>query len=109
MTTPIEYVAGAELPDLTVVWKDSTGAVIPFGTGWAITARVGKPGAAADIVKATGITPADAAPNVTIGWTAGELDTLAAGFYDVQLTATRNADGKERKMQIPIRILAAVT
>lgn len=101
----VEYITGADLPDLKITWTDNDNAVINFSTGWTFEALVGKRSHPALITKTTGITGASSAPNLTIAWDEGELDALTAGnSYDVVITATRTADDKQRKMTATIFI-----
>ena len=103
------YTQGAELPDLTIEWKDSAGNVINFSSGWTFVLRLGDPGSAATLTKSSGITGAATSPNVTIAWaTSGELNTLTPGFYHAQLRATRDSDSKLRVFKFGLKIEAAV-
>lgn len=103
------YTQGADLPDLPITWQDSAGAVIDFSTGYTFEVRVGSRGSAAAFSKTTGITGAATAPNLTIQWaTSGELNTLAAGRYSVQVTATRTSDNRQRVMSDALQVLPAV-
>lgn len=101
----VTYIAGAELPDLSLTWWDSNDALIDFSTGYTFTVKVGVLGSAALFTKTTGITGAATDPNVTIGWsTAAELTTLSAGTYAVQVIARRTADSKDRVFPTPISL-----
>jgi hypothetical protein len=102
------YMQGAELPDEAITWRDSTGAVIDFSSGWTFTLRVGKPGEDALIEKTTGITGASTAPNVTIAWDQGELEPLTPGVWAVDITATRTSDDKQRTMRLDLVVKLAV-
>jgi hypothetical protein len=94
----VEYMQGADLPDLALSWYDSNNNLIDFSTGYTFELKVGNPGETALITKTTGITGGAASPNVTVSWsTAGELNALAAGSYRGQLRAQRG-DGKQRYM-----------
>jgi len=104
------YYQGAELGDLPFSWYDSDGTVIDFSSGYTFSVKVGVPGAAASFTKTTGITGAATAPNVTIGWaTTDELNSLSAGDYVVQITATRTSDSKTRVAHAPLSIDPVVT
>lgn len=98
------YVQGTELPDIQVTWKDSTGTVIPFvAQPHTFSFRVASQPALNKGTlggSQTGITPADVAPNVTIVFSAGDLDSIVPGTYSGQLWARRTADSKDRQ---PVR------
>jgi hypothetical protein len=106
----LEYTQGAELPDAAITWLDSSGDIIDYSSGWGYQIKVGTVGGSALFTKTTGITGAATAPNVTVTWgTAAELSTLDAGFYTVQLKATRTLDSKDRFMDVQLRIKPAIT
>lgn len=76
----------AELPDVKLWWLDDDGTLINFASGYTFTFKLGRPGSAATFTKSTGITGAagsgtetSGTPNVTISFTAAELDALAIG------------------------------
>jgi hypothetical protein len=89
------FIQGQDLPDLGFVWKDNSGAIRDFSSGWTFTVQIGNSGDDALIVKTTGITGAATSPNVTVSFSAGELDGLPAGVYVLQLIARRNSDSKD--------------
>lgn len=91
----VEYIQGTLLPDLTLELRDDDGNLINF-SGYAFTLRVGVPGQTRVLSKPSGITGTSTSPNVTIAWTAGELDTITPGAYEADLIATRNSDSKVR-------------
>lgn len=104
------YTQGAELPDLTIEWRDSAGALINFASGWTFVLKVGTPGSAADLSKSTGITGASTAPNVTVAWaTSGELNTLTPASYPAQLIATRTSDSKDRVLEFNLVVNKKIT
>ena len=104
-----QYVAGAELADLEVTWTDSDGTIIDFSSGYTFSLKVGAAGQTASFTKTTTITGAATAPNLTVAWaTSGELNSLTAGGYTLQITATRTSDSKTRIMQGRLDVLAAV-
>jgi len=86
---------GAELPDRTLTWNDSNGAVIDFAAT-PHTFRLDFD-FAAPVSKITGITGSSTAPNVTITFTAGETDTWVPGKYRALLWAKRTSDSKDRE------------
>lgn len=104
------YVQGSDLPDLAITWKDGSGTIINYSSGYTFVLKVGSPGSAATLTKSTGITGAAAAPNVTVAWaTTGELNTLPAGSYTADLIATRTSDSKQRVFRFVLPVLAAIT
>lgn len=106
----LTYIQGADLPDAAIEWRDRNKQVIAFGSvPHTFALRVGEPGQAAVMTKTTGITGADAAPNVTFAWAATqELNTLAAGTYTADLIATRTSDSRQRKLRFELVVLPAV-
>ena len=110
MSVPAVYYKGAELPDLHVTWEDEDGEVIDFAAGWTFVVKVAREGStAASFTKSSGITGAASAPNVVVAWaTSGELSTLAAGRYVVQVVATRAADSKDRYFLGPLEVRSSI-
>lgn len=108
MTEPYTIIQGAELPDLTITWRDQNDAIINFATGYTFTLKLGQPGQAATLTKTTGITGSANSPNITVTW-AGDLDMLPPALYTLQLTARRTADGKDRILTVPFKIRPAIT
>lgn len=104
------YYQGSDLPDLAVTWRDSSDAVIDFSTDHTFEVKVARKGSStAAFTKTSGITGAATAPNVVIAWAAtGELNALDPGVYDVQISAKRDADGKERIMTTLIHVRRAI-
>jgi len=98
-----KYKRGAELGDGKITWNDELTGLIDFSTGWTWTLRIGDEGTTAIITKTTGISGAATAPNVTIVWDAGELDTLTPGTYTCTIQA-RNASTKDRKQNFDLII-----
>lgn len=103
----IGYVVGAELPDVGITWYATDGTVIDFASGWTFQVKIGVKGSAALLTKTAGIVGAATAPNITIVWTAGELDAIPSGVYTLQVRAT--SASKDRIFQDLIRITSAVT
>lgn len=103
----LRFVVGSELPDKQLTWRDSTGNVIDFSTGWTFTLKIATP---TTTTKSSGITGAATAPNIKIVVTAAEWDALPAGGpYLAQLWAHRTSDNKDRVMPLKIVIDAAIT
>jgi hypothetical protein len=99
---PVEYIQGAELPDITIRWTDSDGTAIDFTSGWTFTVRIGQVGQAAVVQKTTGITGSDGAsntPNLVISWSSTEIESVAAATYSLQVIARHTGSGKDRKLQ----------
>jgi hypothetical protein len=101
----VRYFANAERPTLRITWYDDADAIIDLSAS-TFSLKVGNPGSAALLTKTSGITGAATAPNVTIAWTAGELN-LTPGTYTYQLTATTSA--LDRTMTGQIQILDVVS
>lgn len=107
---PVAYVQGSDLPDLTFEWRDRSGALIDFSSGYTFVLKVGTPGSAADVTKSAGITGAATAPNVTVAWaTAGELNALVPGVYALHLIATRTSDSKQRFLEDQLTVRPAIS
>ncbi len=77
--------------------QDRSGALIDMSSGYTFSLRIGTPGSTALLTKSSGITGAagsgvepSGTPNVTVAFSAGELN-LAAGTYAWQLTATTSS------------------
>lgn len=106
----LRYYLGDELGDAELTWNDSDGTLINFASGWTFSVKVGTPGSAASFTKTTTITGASTAPNVTIAWaTTGELNSLTAGGYTLQVVATQTSGSKTRTLQVPLAMLPVVT
>ena len=91
----ITYHRTAERPDVELWLLSRSGALIDFSTGYTFVFKLGSPGSAAVFTKSSGITgaagsgtEASGTPNVTVSFTAGELDSLTAGTYGWQIRAT---------------------
>lgn len=105
----VEYIEGADLPDLAITWYDANNNLVDFSSGYNFELKIGQPGKTALITKTTGIGGFATAPNVVIAWsTTGELNTLPADTYTAQLKAMRIADGKGRPMVFEFVVVRAV-
>jgi hypothetical protein len=93
--SPWIYRAGQELPAFAVEWRDRSGALVDFSSGWTFTVKLVNETGAAVLTKTAGITGSATAPNVTVGWAADELN-IVPGTYRVHLTARRTADSLDR-------------
>ena len=103
--------AGDEKPDWKLLWVDGDGRLIDFSTGYTWQVRVSDPTetTAAFATKTTGITGAVGSlttvpptPNVVVAWNAGDLGSLVAGKYKVQIIATASGARRSRKGTIVI-------
>jgi hypothetical protein len=110
----LRYYRTAERPDIKLWLADSNGNLIDFSTGYTFAFKLGNPGAAADFTKTTGIAGAVGAgvepsgtPNITLTFTAAELDGLTAGAYLWQLRATTG--GLDRYFQGPFHLHDVIT
>lgn len=108
----IRYHSSAERPSLELWLEDDDGTLIDFSSGYTFSVKIGTI-AATLLTKTTGITGAagsgsepSGAPNLTVAWTAGELD-ITPGAYTLQVTATTS--GLDRVFSIPIQIIDALT
>jgi hypothetical protein len=104
----------AELPDLKFWLFDDSGALIDFSTGYTFALDLGRPGNAHTFTKSTGITGAagsgtetSGTPNLTISFTAAELDPLTRGPVTGQITAT--SGGRSRVFQFPVQVRDVVS
>lgn len=99
------WTIGADLPDLTGSWKENDGTLIDLTAYTLVALRIGQKGHPALLVKTSGVTFADADPNVTISWDTGELAALPPKkTYSGVLIVERTADHKERLMPFTIYI-----
>lgn len=94
MSSVLRYFRTAERPDIRLWLLDDAGALVDL-TGYTFAFKLGQPGSAATFTKTTGITGAagsgtetSGTPNVTLTFTAAELDGLTAGVTTWQLRAT---------------------
>lgn len=94
MASDLHYYRTAERPDLRLWLLDDDGALIDFSSH-TFAFKLGNPGSAAAFTKTTGITGAagsgtetSGTPNVTLTFTAAELDGLTVGTTTWQLRAT---------------------
>lgn len=111
--TPITYYKNAEAPSLRLWWFGDDGDLVDLSTVSAWSLKVGQYGDTAVLTKTSGITGAAGSgtdptgtPNVTIAWSAGELN-ITAGHYALQLTAT-TASGP-RVLTAPFRVYDTIT
>lgn len=110
-TLRITYHKTAERPDIRLWLSDDDGSLINFASGWTFVFKIGYLGETALVTKSSGITgaagsgvppPGVGTPNLTIGVTAGELDTIAASLYTGQVKATNS--GLDRFYQFELQI-----
>lgn len=103
-----EFYADQELPAIPVNWADEARDPVAFATGWTATVKVATADDPTTVLatKTTGITLADTYPNVTIGFTSSEFDTIRAAAPGVSkfvahLYVRRNSDSKDRAFNPP--------
>lgn len=108
MAELLRYHRTAERPVAKLWLLDDDGSLIDFSTGYTFVFKAGRPGATAILTKSSNITGAAGAgteptgtPNITITWTAGDLD-LTPGSYGWWLTATTG--GLDRVFTGPFQI-----
>ena len=94
MSDVLTYYRTGERPDIELWLFDGDGTLIDYSTGFSFEWKLGNPGEAAAFTKTTGITGAagsgvepSGTPNITLTFTAGELDSVTAGSYTWQLKA----------------------
>lgn len=109
----VQYQRGAELPAFALWLTDSAGALIDFSSGYTFELKLGYSTQTAWLTKTAGIVGAVGSgkapagiPNVTVTWSANELDTLP-GAYQWQLTAT--AATLARVFSGPFRVVDVIT
>jgi len=100
----LEIAVGAELPDWVFTFKDSTGAVIDLSGGWTFTLKIGNRGSPALYTQTDDITGAATAPNVTVAFDAGDLDTIPPGNYTGWIRARRVSDSKDRDLWFTVHV-----
>jgi hypothetical protein len=106
--TQIDVTIGAELPDWTFHWLDTSGNTIDFSTGHAFTLRVGNAGSGV-MAKTTGIAGADTNPNVTISFAVDEWANVPPGLYSAELWARRTVDDRDREpLRFTVRVLQTI-
>lgn len=108
MTGIVSY-RTAELPDLKFWLLDDAGALLDLSSGYTFTFKLGRPGGVAVFTKSSGITGAVGAgtetsgtPNLTVSFTAGEMDALTTGRTTGQITAS--AGGRDRVFQFSFAV-----
>lgn len=104
----------AERPSLTFWLRDDDDALIDLSSGYTFTFKIGAVGSAATFTKTTGITGAAGAgvepsgtPNLTVAFSAAELDDLTAGEYQGQIIATTSS--LDRVFQFPVQVADVIT
>lgn len=87
------YLTTQEYPSIQLIWKDGNNSIIDFSNGYTWTAYLATENEAV-LAKTSGIVGSSTSPNVTINWTAGELN-IAEGTYDLVVIA-RDGASKDR-------------
>ena len=92
----ITYKRDQSLPAWTVAWYNRNEALYDFATGWTFEVVLSNANTGTDVLtKTSGIVGYDTAPNVSVGWAAGELD-VEPGTYFVLLSAIDGASRRNR-------------
>jgi len=95
----VKYSKGAEHPDIALTWRDTSGNIIDFSSGYTFELKIGNAEQIAVLTKTAFITGAATAPNITIIFAAGELDAVPAGMYEAQLRSNLTISNKDRQMR----------
>jgi hypothetical protein len=95
--TVLRYTKGDELEPIELTWPQPNGQPYNFTTGWTFIARIGNPAVAAVFQKVgpTGFTGAATFPNLIIDWAAGDLDSVPAGSYHLDVKAHLTATNQD--------------
>lgn len=106
----LTYVSDSENPETQLIWKDATGTLVDFSSGFTYTVKLVQEGVT-QLTKTTGITGAATEPNIRIEWAVDELD-ITPGVYQLWVYA-RDAENRDRVFRPDnppqIRIVAAPT
>ena len=104
------YYKTAERPDLQFWLEDDAGNLVDFSSGYTFAFKIGYRGSTATFTKTTGITGAagsgtetSGTPNVTVTFSAGDLDSVSAGKYQWQIKATSSSLDRFYQGNIEIR------
>ncbi len=110
----LRYYVGSDLPDTQITVRNGDGTYPDFSSGYTFAVKVAPAGStSASFTKSTSITGAAGSAtvaNVSVSWaTSGELNSLTAGYYILQLQVTRSSDSRQWIDQFPLEIVAAVS
>lgn len=110
----LRYYVGSDLPDTQITLRNGDGTYPDFSSGYTFSIKVAPAGSTtATFTKSTNVTGAAGSAtvaNLTISWaTSGELNSLTAGYYILQVTVTRTSDSRQWIEQFPVEIVAAVS
>lgn len=110
----LRYYVGSDLPDTQITLKNGDGTYPDFSSGYTFQVKVAPAGStSASFTKTTSISGAAGSTtvaNVSVSWaTSGELNTLTAGYYTLQLQVTRTSDSRQWIEQFPLEIVSAVS
>lgn len=104
----------AERPSIEMWLEDADGALIDLSSGYSYSLKLGEVGSAAAFTKTSGFTGAagsgeepSGVPNLTIAFTAAELDSLTPGPCTGQLTLTTSS--LDRVFQFGVQIRDVIT
>jgi hypothetical protein len=85
---------GSELPDIAITWYQNDGVTLyNFSSGWTFAVRIGVPGQAALVTPSA--TGAATAPNLTITFNVGALDSIPTGSYEISVTPRFTGTSKD--------------
>jgi hypothetical protein len=100
----IRRTKGAELPDIGLTWYQEDGTTLyNFSSGWTFAVRIGTPGETALVTPTAA--GAATAPNITISFATGALDSVPEGTYHLDVTPrftalTKDLDTKTWLFQV---------
>lgn len=102
----IEFIKGQSRPSIAITWKDRTGAIIDFSTGFTPVVKIGEIGVAA-VATIASVTLAATAPNVILNPTVAELAALVVGETYILQVSIASAS-QPRIKQWKFHLLGAV-
>lgn len=108
MASVVKFYKGAERPDITLIWRGTTGAILDLSGTQTFELKIGSPGREAEYTKTAGIIGAQTAPNITITFLPDELTDVPVGLHVAQLRARDTSTNQDRMMQFWLRVLDSV-
>lgn len=101
-TEVIQLIKGQTRPALTFTWKDSSGNVLNFSTGFTGTCKIGEKGATA-LTTIASVALAATSPNVTVTPTTAEMAPLVVGeTYILQLSIASASEPRIKQWKVTI-------